>query len=134
MASIDTKMQKLQKKLIAMQAELNALENQKKAAQITKETEWVNNLIQDINEILIKNNQKSPAALMKILVETFGNGKSLRNTNDNKINKKPLPVKYRDTAPGCEHNTWSGRGLAPLWIKRYEAVGRKKEEFLINAS
>lgn len=127
MASIDNKMQKLQKKLIEMQAELNALENQKKAEQITKETEWVHSLIQDINIILEKNNQKSPAALMKILIETFGNGKGTQV----KLDKKPLPIKYRDTAPGCEHNTWSGRGLAPLWIKRYEAVGRKKEEFLI---
>jgi DNA-binding protein H-NS len=44
---------------------------------------------------------------------------------------KPVLIKYRDTAPGCDNNTWSGRGLAPLWLKRYEAAGRNRTEFLI---
>jgi DNA-binding protein H-NS len=129
MANIDTKMQKIQQKLAQMQAELMALENQKKAAQVTKETPWVADIVDFIQTSLSENQQKSSASLMKILILEFGSGKSTRVTREK--SSKPVTPKYRDTAPGNESNVWSGRGLAPLWIKRYEAVGRSRDEFLI---
>ncbi|MBP7900730.1 MAG: H-NS histone family protein [Gammaproteobacteria bacterium] len=129
MANIDTKMQKIQQKLAQMQAELQALENQKKATQVSKETPWVNDIIDFIQTSLSENQQKNAASLMKILVAEFGAGKVTRGTREK--SSKPVTPKYRDTAPGNESNVWSGRGLPPLWIKRYEAVGRNRNEFLI---
>jgi DNA-binding protein H-NS len=38
-------------------------------------------------------------------------------------------AKYRD--PDNPKNTWTGRGLAPKWMKAYLDSGRSKEEFLI---
>jgi len=129
MANIDTKMQKIQQKLAQMQAELLALENQKKASHVSKETPWVADIIDFIQTSLNENHQKSPAALMKVLIGEFGAGKTTRGPREK--SSKPVTPKYRDTAPGNESNVWSGRGLPPLWIKRYEAVGRSRDEFLI---
>jgi DNA-binding protein H-NS len=129
MANIDTKMQKIQQKLALMQAELQALENQKKATQVNKETPWIADIIDFIQTSLAENHQKTPAGLMNVLIAEFGTGKATRSVRE-KTNK-PVSPKYRDTAPGNESNVWSGRGLPPLWIKRYEAVGRSREEFLI---
>lgn len=128
MANIDNKMQKIQQKLAQMQAELQALEKQKKAHFVSKETPWVAEVINDIRHALTENQQKTPAALMKLLIEEFGSGKSAKTRT---ASSKPVSPKYRDTAPGNENNVWSGRGLPPLWIKRYEAVGRQRSEFLI---
>lgn len=129
MANIDTKMQKIQQKLAQMQAELIALENQKKATQVTKETPWVADIVDFIQTSLTENNQKNAAVLMKLLISEFGAGKTTRVAREK--TSKPVEPKYRDTSPGNESNVWSGRGLPPLWIKRYEAVGRNREEFLI---
>ncbi len=129
MANIDTKMQKIQQKLAQMQAELQALENQKKAAFVNKETPWVADIIDFIQTSLTENHQKNPAALMKALISEFGAGKAPRGVREK--SSKPVTPKYRDTAPGNESNVWSGRGLPPVWIKRYEDVGRGRVEFLI---
>jgi len=129
MANIDTKMQKIQQKLAQMQAELIALEQQKKSAQINKATPWVADIIDFIQVSLSENQQKNAAALMRILISEFGAGKTTRVAREK--TSKPVTPKYRDTAPGNESNVWSGRGLPPLWIKRYEAVGRNRNEFLI---
>lgn len=61
----------------------------------------------------------------KILAVIFG------KTVSKPRESKPALIKYRDTAPGCDKNTWSGLGLAPLWLKRYEAAGLSRTEFLI---
>ena len=43
---------------------------------------------------------------------------------------KPAKVsaKYRDPESG---KTWSGRGMAPVWMREYEKAGRKRVEFEI---
>ena len=43
--------------------------------------------------------------------------------------KKPgtMPAKYRDASG----NEWSGKGPAPLWIRRAEDAGQKRDFFLI---
>ena len=79
--------------------------------------------------MLFRSHQKSPATLMKVLIGEFGAGKTPRGVREK--TSKPVTPKYRDSAPGNESNVWSGRGLPPLWIKRYEAVGRSRDEFLI---
>lgn len=129
MANIDSKMQKIQQKLAQMQAELLALENQKKASQVNRNTPWVADIIDFIQTSLTDHQQKNAANLMKVLIAEFGAGKVTRAPREK--SSKPVSPKYRDTAPGNESNVWSGRGLPPLWIKRYEAVGRNRNEFLI---
>lgn len=44
-----------------------------------------------------------------------------------KLRGKKAPVKYRDK----KGNKWSGRGLAPNWIKLAEKAGHKRDEFLV---
>ncbi len=38
-----------------------------------------------------------------------------------------VPAKYR----GVEGQSWSGRGLMPLWLRGLIAEGRSREEFLV---
>lgn len=131
MATIDKKMQRLQAKLAKMQTELLALEKQKETINITSETPWVNELMHHIHQLLNKHQQKNSHALMRILIKEFGNGRQTQSSGKSQQTTRSVAPKYRDTAPGQENNTWSGRGLAPLWLQRYEAAGRHREEFLI---
>jgi DNA-binding protein H-NS len=41
-----------------------------------------------------------------------------------------IPAKFRN--PDNHSQTWTGRGLAPKWLKALIAAGRDKNEFLIN--
>jgi DNA-binding protein H-NS len=43
-----------------------------------------------------------------------------------KVKGSKVMVKYRSG-----ENTWSGRGLAPKWLKEAELAGKKREEFLV---
>ena len=42
--------------------------------------------------------------------------------------KSKVPPKYRDPKTG---KTWSGRGMAPVWMRELEAAGRKRSDFAI---
>ena len=42
--------------------------------------------------------------------------------------KSKVPAKFRDPETG---KTWSGRGMAPVWMRDYEAAGRKRADFAI---
>jgi DNA-binding protein H-NS len=121
---IDTKITKLSAKMEAMRLELIALEAAKKETHISAETPWVREVIEKARTGLNESKQKSSATLLRILKE------SLATTNAAK-KEKTVPIKYRDTAPECENNVWTGRGVAPLWMQRYLAAGKKKEDFLI---
>lgn len=39
-----------------------------------------------------------------------------------------VSAKYRDPDSG---KTWSGRGMAPVWLREHEKAGRKRTEFQI---
>jgi len=43
-----------------------------------------------------------------------------------KVKRSKVAVKYRSG-----ENTWSGRGLAPKWLKEAEKAGKKREDFLV---
>jgi len=47
-----------------------------------------------------------------------------------KRNRRKLAPRYR--YPTDPTKAWSGRGLAPKWIKEWEAAGRSREELLID--
>lgn len=38
------------------------------------------------------------------------------------------PIKFRDPKTG---NTWSGRGLTPVWLRNHEAAGKKRQKFAV---
>lgn len=45
-----------------------------------------------------------------------------------KGSRKPVEAKYKHPATG---ETWSGRGIAPKWLKAELDAGKAKEDFLI---
>jgi DNA-binding protein H-NS len=120
-AQIDKKMQKIAEKQAELQRQLAELEAQKKLATLSLEHPD----IQDLMALVEATAEKLKTTPQKILAVL--SGKSVSKPRES----KPAVMKYRDTAPGCDNNTWSGRGLAPLWLKRYEAAGRSRTEFLI---
>lgn len=38
----------------------------------------------------------------------------------------PVPAKYRNGA-----DSWSGRGMVPVWLRKLESEGRNREEFRV---
>ena len=46
-----------------------------------------------------------------------------------KVSASNVAAKYRD--PANPSNEWTGRGLAPKWMKAYLDAGRNRDEFLI---
>jgi DNA-binding protein H-NS len=47
-----------------------------------------------------------------------------------KATSAKIPAKFCN--PDNHSQTWTGRGLAPKWLKALIAAGRDKNEFLIN--
>lgn len=126
MNSLDKKQQKLQEKMNRIQEQLKELEAAKKASELTKQTPWVANLVESIQNSINEHGKNTKDGLMRVLVQEFGAGSSGRVRN---FSKNPVAIKYQD--PVHEQNTWTGRGLEPLWLKRYLAAGRSKTEFLV---
>lgn len=52
--------------------------------------------------------------------------------DDKKSKKSASAVAAKYTNPHNPAQTWTGRGLAPKWLKALEAEGRNKDEFLIS--
>lgn len=46
------------------------------------------------------------------------------------IDRPRISAKFRDPETGA---TWSGRGIAPRWIREAEEAGRSRDEFLIQS-
>lgn len=74
-------------------------------------------------------------AMIKETMSTYGisvndiNDKSVKTSKARgKNSANPAPAKY--TGPNGE--SWTGRGLAPKWLKGLIAGGHSKEEYLIN--
>lgn len=123
MGRIDTKIAKIEQRVAELERMKIELEEQRKASTLNLENQSVKALTDHLDRVAaeFKTTPKKVAALMSAYAKS--------NTPTRPT--KPATIKYRDTAPDCQNNTWSGRGLPPLWIKRYEAVGRKREEFLV---
>lgn len=45
-----------------------------------------------------------------------------------KLKGVKAPAKFRDPETG---NSWSGRGLTPVWLRNYEASGGKREDLAV---
>lgn len=122
--AIDSKLAKLAAKQAELQQQIAALEAQKKLAVIDITHPDLNQL-QQLVEQTAEKLKTTPKKIVAIL-----SAHAKGNSGSAKVAKVAV-IKYRDTAPGNENNTWSGRGLAPLWLKRYEAAGRSRNDFLV---
>lgn len=120
---IENRIQKLLDKQAKLAEQLKELEEAKKMSQLSADSEDIQSLKGLIEETATKY-KTSPAKLLRLLSSVIKGERIERVV-------KVAAVKYRDTAPGNENNTWTGRGLAPLWLQRYEAVGRNRAEFLV---
>lgn len=119
---LDKKIEKIKAKQALFLQQIEELEAQKKAMTISLEHPEIQDLKKIIEETA--SNLRVP---YKRLISVLGGKDAVRGS----YSTKPAMIKYRDTAPGCENNTWSGRGIAPLWLQRYEAVGRNRSEFAV---
>lgn len=45
-----------------------------------------------------------------------------------KLKGVKAPAKFRDPKTG---NSWSGRGLTPVWLREYEAKGGKRDDLAV---
>lgn len=119
---IDKKLNKLSEKMAQLRQEIEALEAQK-TAKLNVESEEIQVIVKSILTLAQKNNESSSAVAS--LVQ-----KACRSEKSSTPRKQStLEPKYRD--PMEYNNTWTGRGIAPLWLQRYLSNGRNKEEFLI---
>jgi DNA-binding protein H-NS len=121
---IDKKLNKLSEKLAQLQQEMQALEAQKNA-KLSIDSEEIQSIVNSIESLAKKNNERfsTIAALVQKACRT-------ETTTETSIKKQStLAPKYRD--PMEYNNTWTGRGIAPLWLQRYISNGRNKNEFLI---
>lgn len=119
MTRIDKKLSKLAEKMAQMQQEMAALEAQK-AAKLDINSDEIRQLADRIRT-LNKESGQSVSDILSLVTKACG-GRTPRKTSGS------VAIKYRD--PANYENTWTGRGIAPLWLQRYEAIGRKRDEFL----
>lgn len=119
MTRIDKKLSKLAEKMAQMQQEMVELEAQK-AAKLDINSDEIRQLADRIRT-LNKESGQSISDILSLVTKACG-GRSPRKTGGT------IAIKYRD--PANYENTWTGRGIAPLWLQRYEAIGRKRDEFL----
>ena len=93
-------------------------------------------LTQEIKELqkkaleLKKQERKNIIAEIKSKIAEFELTPSELGLSKNKTTRstKSVQPKYRNPETG---DTWSGRGIAPKWIKEAEKSGRTRDSFLI---
>jgi DNA-binding protein H-NS len=94
------------------EAELTAMIGEAEEALHAKRTESRQAVMAQIREL---------AASIGVTV-TFGTLKPAQSGKGNKV-----PVKYRDG----NGNTWTGRGVAPKWLREALVNGQKLEDFKV---
>lgn len=100
----------IQRRIAQLQAQAKAHTEQKPGvAQVTK---------------LVRKYKLTPADLRGVF-----SAKAPGKRRKSRLAGKKAPVRYRDG----KGNKWSGRGLAPKWLKEAEKAGKKRTEFLVKA-
>jgi DNA-binding protein H-NS len=84
-------------------------------------------------QLVAKQNSKRKEVIAQIkeLAASIGVTVEIQD-GDKKASKRSassVAAKYRD--PANSSNVWTGRGLAPKWMKAYQDAGRNRDEFLI---
>ncbi len=119
---IEKKLNKLSEKMAYLRKEIEELEAQK-TAKLNFKSEEIQTIVKSIQAL----SQKSDESVIHVLslVQKACRGE----TNSVKKETSTVAPKYRD--PMEYNNVWTGRGLEPLWLKRYTSNGRSRDEFLI---
>ncbi len=120
---LDKKLNKLSEKMAQLRQEMAAIEAQK-SAKLSIESEEIQAIVKNIHALAQKNNENVTTITALIQKATRGDKTTVVKKTST------LAPKYRD--PMEYNNTWTGRGIAPLWLQRYLSNGKSKEEFLIN--
>lgn len=107
-------------KLIELQSQIDKL--QKEAAAI-KSKEFDST----VRDILAKMN--AFGITLKDLKPGKAKPKAAKKAAGKKKSGVTLPAKYR----GANGESWTGRGLAPRWLKAELAQGKTKEDFAVKA-
>lgn len=74
--------------------------------------------------------RKQVIAQIKELAASIGVTVEITDNKQSKKSSSSVAAKYANPANPSE--TWTGRGLAPKWMKELLDQGRNKDEFLIN--
>ncbi len=74
--------------------------------------------------------RKQVIAQIKELAASIGVTVEIIDDKKSKKSSSTVAAKYANPANPSE--TWTGRGLAPKWMKSLTDQGRNKDEFLIN--
>jgi DNA-binding protein H-NS len=120
--SIDRKMMRLSEKMRKLQETMNALEAQKKP-KLTQTSDEIQQLAQQIKKLSATTGE-TVSEITALVAKAVGAKASTRRGPTGSV-----APKYID--PVNPDNTWSGRGIAPLWLQRYEASGRSRTEFAV---
>lgn len=75
-------------------------------------------------------NRKQVIAQIKELAASIG--VTVEITDEKKSRKASSSVSAKYANPNNPSETWTGRGLAPKWMKALTDAGHSKDEFLIN--
>lgn len=113
---LDVKIGKVELKIKQLTTELEELKQARKNLDSLNEDEEIKVLTAKIEELANKRNLPKERVLKAI----SGKAGALKE-------KKPVLIKYRD--PVDDRNTWTGRGIKPLWLQRYLAAGKDISEF-----
>lgn len=120
--SIDRKMMRLAEKMRLLQQTMNELEAKKKP-KLTQHSDEIQQIAQQIKK-LSANSEETVSAITALVAKAVG-----AKTGDRRGSTGSVAPKYID--PINPNNTWSGRGIPPLWLQRYEAAGRSRTEFAV---
>ena len=81
-------------------------------------------------ETIKRSKYKEVIAQIKELAASIGVTVEIHEAGKATATSAKIPAKFRN--PDNHSQTWTGRGLAPKWLKALIAAGRDKNEFLIN--
>ncbi len=122
-SSIDRRMMKLAEKMRKLQQTMAELESQK-TPKLTVTSDEIRDLAAKVKAV--SNSTGENVSMIASLVAKAVGAK----IGGRRGPSGSVAPKYAD--PVHPDNTWSGRGIPPLWLQRYEASGRSRTEFLIN--
>ena len=81
-------------------------------------------------EAIKRSHYKEVIAQIKELAVSIGVTIDIHETN--KATSAKIPAKFSN--PANPSQTWTGRGMAPKWLKDLVEKGHNKDEFLIDAN
>lgn len=113
-----------------IEREIERLQKQKEALAQKAQKPAIASIISQMKSLNIT--PHDIAAAYEAATKTGKRGRKASGSSS--ANKKPVvPVKpkYQDPETG---QTWTGRGIAPVWIREAEAAGKDRSSFLIKDS